>query len=226
MSNKLARVSKYVQAYESDSRFGVNGRSDLAFTPDDMAANGGATPENVSKPYILFIQNTSGVLQDAVVFGKNRNYLLPNFGNPPGIVITTPSGVTYSQLLAQSGENPFDIGQWKITSTAGSAQLDNEVLVEYYDANRRLCKDPVDINKDAYQFDPNQVVFWYPVKVDGNTVFTYTVLPETIVTFKLYPNTVIVPSRPIIGGTANKPLATPKISALNTAVVQVNAESK
>ncbi len=220
--NKLQRVSKYVRAYESDKRFGANGMSDLAFTPENGGSNAGATPENVSKPYILFITNSGASPLDAVIFGQSRNYLLTNFGSPPGIAITTPSGVTYPQLLMQSASNPFDIGQWKITSTSGSAQLDNEVLVTYFDANRRACSDPVDINKDAYQFDPNQVVFWYPVKIDGNTQLNYTVLAGTTVTMKLYPNTVIVPSRPIIGGSTDKSLVTPKISGLNSVNVNVS----
>ncbi len=184
----------------------------------------------LSVPYIIFITNTIvGPPTDVVLFGQSRNYLLPNLGNPIGITVSMSSGISYEQMLVQSSSQPFDIGQWKISST-NTAQLDNEVLVEYFDANRRACNDPIDVNKDPYQFAQDQVVYWYPVKIDGNTQLRFSmlsaavlpnppfILPTTVV-LKLYPSQIIIPSRPLTGGSQIKNLAIPKISGLNAPTI-------
>jgi len=227
MNRRLATVQRYLNAYENDARFGANGEfieafdQEMSFAPDELSADGrpATMQEPVSKPYILNITNSSAGTVNAIVFGYNKNYLSTNFGNGPGITITsgTPN-VTYVQLLGQSNNQPFDIGQWKWSSTNAS-QLDQQMTVTWYDANGRQCDDPVDVNKDPYQFDPNAVVFWYPAKIDANAFLTIPILATTTLTMRMYPRQVAAPSRPLVGGTSVKRFITPKIAGNNTTVV-------
>ena len=229
MNPRSRAIAEYLKAYETDVRYsGANGfvesfDSDMSFAPDDLNVSGApqANLENISKPYIIYVTNTTAGNLDVVLFGAYRNLwqgTASNWGNDVGLVIATASGVTYGQMLSQSMGQPFDAGQWKITCALTAAQLEQEMVVTYYDANRRSATDPIDINKDTYQYSTDSVVYWYPVKIDGNTELSYTVLGNAglngnvQVQIKIYPRQLSIPSRVLIGRPSNKGLATPKIA--------------
>jgi len=174
----------------------------------------------LSKPYIVRIFNDSGIATRlGVLFGYNRNFRLPNFGNLAGMIVSSGiPNVTYQQLLAQSQNQPFDIGQWQISSS-NPTQQDVVPVVTWYDANGADWMEPLDINKDPYQFQQGEVDFWFPCKIDGNTMVQIPVRPLTTVTVKMYPRKIVSLSRPLIGSPELKLFKTPKISGNNTTVI-------
>lgn len=196
-----------------------------------------------SKPYIITITNSALGTQPVRLFGMNKNLLLPNFGNSAvGIQIFGPGGtyLSYGQLLSQSGAQPFEISQWKMSASQDPPLsvfppviqlpiLDmamNTMKVNYFDANRRKCIDPQDINQDSYQLQLNQVVFYNKIKVDGNTEILFDMQGAAIDPFwglviarlvlKIYPQRIIVPSRKLIALPEMTMLSVPKITGVNS----------
>lgn len=177
-------------------------------------------PLEAGENYTIIINNfhfNPSFNDNVVLFGANKNLLLPNWGNGVNITITSTGGVTYPQLLQQSFGQPFDIAQWKIivqavTPADVTAQLGQPITAHYFDANRRDATDPIDINKDIFQFQQDAVVFWYPVKIDGNTELRIHVPNLTYVMIKLYPSSIAIPSRLLLEKDEHKRVKVRKIN--------------
>jgi hypothetical protein len=150
-----------------------------------------------SDPYVLTITNSNTTAsQTAVLFGAytnmNPDVAGANFGSDAGITITPSSGSSYFALLAQSMSNPFMIYSWRLDSDT-AAQLNQTLYVNYTNAgNGKLARIPINMNvrRNLYYNSSNGLEFVYPIKVDGNTYFTMTILAGGVITVTMFPQAV------------------------------------
>ncbi len=74
---------------------------------------------DVSRPLILFIENTGVTPQKAVLFGSNlflnKPTDAPNLGSDPDIVITGINGSPYKDFLVEHGLTLKEIAIWRFT---------------------------------------------------------------------------------------------------------------
>jgi hypothetical protein len=140
-----------------------------------------ASIPNECKPYMIQIKRTFSGLNTnpifATIFGFNDNYFLNNFGNDPLITVTSlVPNMPYARILSQSQSKPFRICAYQFSSQT-QGQLEQTMLVNYFDANGRQCTDPIPpIYVDPYQYQSELVVFKFPTIVDGNTSITIPIL--------------------------------------------------
>ncbi len=147
----------------------------------------------VSKsPYQVYIKNDSDHIKRAVLFGFDDYFDVNNYGSDPELEIRagTPADKNgYRRLLAQSATHPFNIGLWRL-SCQNIKQLDETFVIHYFNANNRMCEDPLffEEHKGAEQKTIRQKR--YPVKVDSNTKVYLKILPKTILTISIFPGDV------------------------------------
>lgn len=149
-----------------------------------------------SDPYILTITNSNTAASEtAVLFGGYANSEpkdVTNYGSGNNITITPASGASYYALLMQSMSNPFMIYSWRLDSDT-AAQLNQTLYVNYTNAgNGKMARVPINMNvrRNLYYNADNGLEFVYPIKVDGNTYFTMTILAGGVITVTMFPQAV------------------------------------
>lgn len=103
------------------------------------------------------------------------------------VSITLANGVTYQQFLNSLGAYVywFDVVYlW----TTNPSQINEVVLYNYTDVNGNAKSLSVTPTKDPYQFSPALYINVknFDIVVDGNSTFSFNLLPNTTLKFKLY----------------------------------------
>jgi hypothetical protein len=184
-----------------------------------------------SDPYVLTITNSNtSTSLTAVIFGAyaNTNSAVTNWGSDVGITITPSSGATYYALLAQSMSNPFMIYSWRLDADT-IAQLSQTLYVNYTNAgNGKLARIPINMNvrRNLYYNSDKGLEFVYPIKVDGNTYFTITILASSSLTLTMFPQAVADQTQALGGNVARltKEYQIPQMSVMPM-VTDVNQQT-
>lgn len=185
-----------------------------------------------SDPYVLTITNssTSNNLV-ATLFGGYVNSdtkTVTNFGNSTDLTITPASGASYYALLMQSMSNPFMIYSWRLDADTVS-QLSQTLYVNYTNAgNGKLARIPINMNvrRNLYYNSDKGLEFVYPIKVDGNTYFTITILAKSSLTLTMFPQAVADQTQALGGNVARltKEYQIPQMSVMPM-VTDVNQQT-
>ena len=152
----------------------------------------GMSSSSVSKstPYQLSITNTNTTTTlSAVIFGKNKYSATSGYGSQTGVSITPgQSNVSYFELLNQSGNQPFENGLLRISST-NAAQVTQVLVITKTDANGNSFTSS--ILPESYlspdQLQTGRVDVTQPFNIDGNTYITVNILASTTVTMSFFP---------------------------------------
>ncbi len=205
----------YYYADGSDDESGADGYYYAAGAPV-------AQPKQPS-PYQVNCVNTTGGALTIVLFGKNQYLLTANFGSSVGTTVTpSQSNVTYLELLQQSADQPFETSLIRIQS-ANTSQITQILTITSKDANGQLAQIPVITQSyfSANQFQSGILDVPYPVKIDGNTNVSFSILANTSVTLTFFPAEKINTARTLGGGKSDRqiygsprvPMAVPMFTA-------------
>lgn len=115
------------------------------------------------------------------------SYSVTVVSGSPAVSITLANGVTYQQFLNSLGAYVywFDIVYlW----TTNASQINEVVLYNYTDVNGNAKSLSVTPTKDPYQYSPALYINVknFDIVVDGNSTFSFNLLPNTTLKFKLY----------------------------------------
>jgi hypothetical protein len=207
-----------------EGEYGANGDYYYANGGDEMGgysyANGvapmAAAPRVAAKqptPYQVNVTNTTPNPLTVVLFGLNTFLLTPNFGTSVGVIVTPAQvNVSYLELLNQSASQPFETSLIRI-QTSSPSQLTQILTVTSKDANGQLCQIPIITQSyfSANQFQSTILDVPYPVKIDGNTYVTFSILGNTTATYTFFPSEKINQSRILGSGSSLQQYSAPAV---------------
>ena len=164
-------------------------------------------------PYQVNVTNTTPNPLTVVLFGLNTFLLTPNFGTSVGVIVTPAQvNVSYLELLNQSASQPFETSLIRI-QTSSPSQLTQILTVTSKDANGQLCQIPIITQSyfSANQFQSTILDVPYPVKIDGNTYVTFSILGNTTATYTFFPAEKINQSRILGNGSSLQQYSAPAV---------------
>ena len=214
-------INKYLA--EAEEKFSGFGGDDYdEFVADDLDFDGGADYFEVEgggtatspTPYQVSITNTNASMQNAILFGRNKFLLTPNFGSAVGVTCTpSQTNVTYLELLNQSADQPFETSLIRIQSSNGS-QITQVLTVTSKDSNGQEATIPIITQSyfSANQFQSTILDVPFKLKVDANVYITIPVLANTTVVFTFFPSEKLNASRVLGGKSGRKIYAAPAVS--------------
>ena len=189
----------------------------------DYSAEGAATAEAVSAPYVIQYQNTSTNDVTCIFMGFNDYFGSTNYGNPTAAVITNLQGGTYGRLIAQSNNKSFVIGKWRFTASGSNvdSQLTQTLNVNHVDANGIVTTVPIAMSvlKDLFQYSTNSIDVTRRVTFDGNTYMTFTLKASCTLAIAAYPVAVVSPKAQLNGGSQLNKAIAPRLSGGNVSPV-------
>jgi hypothetical protein len=193
---------------------------------DSMSyANGSAPTAQISNPYVIQYENTTGGTLSAVLFGYNDYFGSAGLGNPVGITVTNLQGGTYSRLVAQSQNKIFKLARWRFQASGllSSAQLTQTITIWHVDANGKQYSEPLNLSveRDAYQQQSDILDVTRTVTVDGNTYLTFNVLAGMFFTISMYPVDILSGKAQLNGAKGLVKARAPRLSGRNVAPVVI-----
>jgi hypothetical protein len=216
----LRQAEAEFSGFDGEDLYSFDDNTELYFNADDSdlySADGGDAPSQPIRrspsPYQLLITNTTPNPLEAIIFGKNIYLLSPNFGSSVGITLTpSQAGVSYLQVLQQSGDQPFETSLIRVQST-NTAQITQIINITSTDANGQKCTIPLITQSyfSANQFQAGIIDIPYNLKVDGNTYLTYTVLGNTTVVMTFFPAEKANVSRMLAGASTLQKYGAPQV---------------
>ncbi len=182
--------------------------------PPMMAAPAQALhPAKTPTPYQVNVVNTTPNPLTCVLFGLNTYLLTANFGTSVGVSVSpAQNNVSYLQLLQQSASQPFETSLIRIQTNVAS-QLTQILTVTSSDANGQLLQIPIITQSyfSANQFQSTILDIPYPVKIDGNSYISFTILGNTTATYTFFPANKINQARVLGGASANQLYSSPNV---------------
>ena len=170
-------------------------------------------PAKQPSPYQVNVSNTTAGNLTVTLFGLNTFLLTPNFGSSVGVqVAPAQTNVSYLELLQQSASQPFETSLIRIQTTT-LPQLTQIITVTSKDANGQLCQIPIITQSyfSANQFQNTILDVPYPVKIDGNTSLSFTILAGEVATYTFFPAEKINSSRILGGGSELQQYSAPAV---------------
>lgn len=206
----------YSAANGSYSNFYSNNELDLGFAGADGPAPVAAPVAQAKQPspYQLNISNTTAGDLTCVLFGANIYLLTTNFGSDTGVTVTpSQTNVSYLQLIQQSTTQPFETSLLRIQSS-NTTQVTQQITITSTDANGQSCNIPLIVQNyfSSYQFQSGIVDVPFPVRIDGNTYLTFTVLDNTSLSMTFFPADKFNASRTFNGVSALQNYAAPAVA--------------
>ncbi len=210
--------------YDFDGEYYADGYDDDESGADGYYyASGAAAQPKQPSPYQVNCVNTTAGALTIVLFGKNQYLLTANFGSSVGTTVTpSQANVTYLELLQQSADQPFETSLIRIQSS-NTSQITQILTITSKDANGQLAQIPVITQSyfSANQFQSGILDVPYPVKIDGNTNVSFSILANTSVTLTFFPAEKINTARTLGGaksdrqiyGSPRVPMAVPMFTA-------------
>lgn len=202
-----------------EGEFGADGDyyyADASNNEMGMSYANGAVAQVAAKqptPYQVNVTNTTLLPATVVLFGMNTYLLTPNFGSSVGVIVTpAQTNVSYLELLQQSASQPFETSLIRV-QTSNPSQLTQILTVTSKDANGQLCQIPIITQSyfSANQFQSTILDIPYPVKIDGNTYITFSILGNTTATYTFFPAEKINASRILGGGSELQQYSAPAV---------------
>ncbi len=200
-----------------------------------MMATGDQAAVKPSLPYSIIVSSASAAaVSNFDVFGASTYLNNPNvtFNANGDLVIgsitissATP-GVTYRDLLTQSGWQPFTVGQTYIQCSSPASQILVPFTVNTKDSNGVAMQIPIKPKKDPYQQQQDLIVDPTVWSIDGLTRITYNqILPFAVLALDFYPQANINSGRLLNGQTPGKDYGNPGIIRSNMTVIPSNGGS-
>jgi hypothetical protein len=199
-----------------EGEYGANGDyGDYYYANGNMGAApmAATVPAKQPTPYQVNVTNTTPNPLTVVLFGLNTFLLTPNFGTSVGVIVTPAQvNVSYLELLNQSASQPFETSLIRI-QTSSPSQLTQILTVTSKDANGQLCQIPIITQSyfSANQFQSTILDVPYPVKIDGNTFVTFSILGNTTATYTFFPSEKINQSRILGNGSSLQQYSAPAV---------------
>jgi hypothetical protein len=186
----------------------------------DYATGSPNSRSAVSDPYVIQYEETSGADVTAILFGYNDYFGATNYGNPVTTNITNLQGGTYGRLIAQSNNKFFKIGKWRFQCTTAS-QLQQTLSLFHVDANGKQYSTPMNLSimRDAYQQQADIIDVTKVVTIDGNSYITFTLKANAVLTFSMFPVSVLSGKAKLNGGASLNRARAPRLSGKNVAPV-------
>lgn len=200
------------------------------FSADDMysqAVGGGMEMTKQATPYQITVTNNSTVNSTLILFGTYKYLLETNKGSSTNLTVEpSQANVSYSQLLQQVAQQPFDTSLIRIQSQNAS-QITQILNINKQNANGQTFTEPLITQNyfSAYQQQSGILDINYAMTIDGSTWVETTVLGTTdpnIVTYTFFPASTINLARPLVGKKPQVTYATPSVP---TAVALVGARN-
>ncbi|HWY09692.1 MAG TPA: hypothetical protein VN026_00130 [Bacteroidia bacterium] len=164
-------------------------------------------PAKTPTPYQVNVVNTTPNPLTCVLFGMNTYLLTANFGTSVGVTVAPAQvNVSYLELLQQSAMQPFETSLIRI-QTSSASQLTQILTVTSKDANGQLLQIPIITQSyfSANQFQSTILDVPYPVKIDGTTAISFTILGNTTATYTFFPAEKVNHTR-VLGGASPQQL--------------------
>jgi hypothetical protein len=217
-------MKKSVQDYIGQARNNsqhlnfVDDRANFAGQPN-LYATGGQSSAKKSQPYAVTVSSASGAaVQNFDVLGAYEYLNNSGFNAAGSLVIGSVTiasaipGVTYRDLLYQSMNNPFTVGQTYLSCTNASAQVNEVFSIQTKDANGTTVNIPIVPNVDPYQTQASINIVEQEYRIDGFTKLTFAnILPNAVLTIRFFPSDTINPARALAGSQAAKSYGNPGI---------------
>ena len=217
-TERMSGFNSY-DSYEGDMSY-FDDDSFSSFDDDSMSyASGGSANVGVSDPYVLSFQNTTTATATAYIFGYNDYFATWQTQNA-SFTITSLQGGTYSRMIAQTNNKPFQVGKFRFQSTTTS-NIAQTLTVNHVDANGKVMTLPVNLSimRDAYQQQSDIVDVTRNVTVDGNTYFTIPIAGSSTLVISMFPVQVISAKARLNGGNFDNRARAPRLSGKNVAPV-------
>ena len=209
-----------VLAFLRSNEVATNGFDGLDdFSADDMysqAVGGGVEMTKQATPYQITVTNTTTTSKKLILFGSYKYLLEPNFGSDSGLTVSpSQANVSYSQLIQQVAQQPFDTSLIRIQSQ-NSSQITQILNINKQNANGQLFTEPLITQNyfSAYQQQSGILDINYNMTIDGSTWIQTTVLgtsDSNIVTYTFFPASTINLARPLVGKKPQVMYATPSV---------------
>ena len=183
--------------------YGAEGDARVAMPP----VGAPVVPAKTPTPYQVNVVNTTPNPLTVVLFGMNTYLLTPNFGTATGVIVApAQNNVSYLELLQQSASQPFETSLIRVQTNVAS-QLTQILTVTSKDANGQLLQIPIITQSyfSANQFQSTILDIPYPVKIDGNTNISFTILGNTTATYTFFPAEKVNQAR-VLGGASPQQL--------------------
>ena len=180
----------------------------------DMATGrGGSAP--TSQPYIVVIKNTSTAIAHPCTILGAYNTLAstsPNWQNSVAISITMGiSGITYSEFLYRSMNEPFVVGLTYYQSGTANQVLETMTLIQR-DVNGNQTNKTLVPTIDPYQYQSTIIAVKFSYKIDGFTsLVVSSVLGGATVKLYFYPAENVSTARSLTGRRAVRGYGNPNI---------------
>ena len=173
---------------------------------------------DVSRPYIVIVQNTNLVLTNYVLFGSSQNRTSATFGNAAGILVTYGlAGYTYTQLLADSEGKPFTLGRIRIDLLdSNTANLTSPISVTKTSSEGTVFTSPLTPYTALNQFQTNAIEIPCNFEVDGDTQLTGALVASSGIRVSFFPAHRWSATRELNGQPQMKGLGRPQIGAIQT----------
>lgn len=193
---------------------------------ESMAAD--AEPREVldrSEPIIIQLQNTgTNTYNNVQLFGANASYVgtAPYFQNPiaqplQNLAITSNiQGVSYTEMLANSQQKPFKVGETMIVSSF-PGQTEQTVSVKHKTDTGKVVQYTITPVQDPYQQLKDRTISNYEYMLDGFTTLTiHQLLADksgngALVTLYFYLKKRYSPTQHVAGGNPDLHYSDPKI---------------
>ena len=202
------KMSKYFSDANENSNFGGSNEF-LNASGGSSAGLGGST----SQPYILSIANsTTDDVATVKVFNAYAHLQATNYGNVAAITISMGiSGLNYGEMLYQSMNKPFTIGETYLSS-ANTSQVLETLKISQKDINGNESHKTVAPTIDPYQQQNGKVAISFNYKIDGFTQLTVSnILASATLKMYLYPAENVAAGRALTGGSVVKGFSSPDI---------------
>ena len=205
---------------------GINGVQgvDYAEGEEMMASGAGVAAKayraDVSRPYIINVQNTNGAATNYILFGSSANRTSATFNEPSGIVVTYGlAGYSYQQLLADSEAKPFTIGRIRLddtTSGGAPANLTAPLTVQKTSSEGTLFQSPLTPYTALNQFITSAIEIPCNFEVDGDTQINSSLIASSSVRVSIFPANRASQTRVLNGKQDTKGFGRPQIGAVQT----------
>jgi len=144
---------------------------------------------NSPLPYSLDICNKTNKSKKAILFGSKMFLLEENYGSEEGVEITTAvSNTEYGEILRQFKEQPTKMGVIRLVSSNLTQLKEPISVVSFNDNDDNEITDVIEtkdfLSPQAFQSQFNEILYKYTQ--DGNKYFTFNILPNTTLGFRLY----------------------------------------
>jgi len=232
--HKFLGVAEQMSGYDGMDYFDGDGMSYFDdfdgddFDGDAMSFATGSPAQNVSDPYVISYEETSGANVTGVLFGYNLYYPSATGGNAATTTVTNlQGGTSYIGFVSQTATKPLKIGKWRFQSS-NLSQLSQTLTITHYDANGKSYNTPLNLSimRDAYQFQSDILDISKTIVVDANTVITFPLLASTTLVISMFPTAVLSSKAVLQGGSSLNTAVAPRLSGKNVAPVIINTNQR